>query len=204
MFVTYKCESCGYEVNSHMESCPKCEVELPEMTLERDYDAEIDGELYELEHPIRTRVRKTIGPYFDHLLDVVIQEAEIEEAAEAEHERIKEEEGKKAARWHSFKNSALKIFIAFGIIAYIIMTGVLIDYIEDERTAYVTWGVLALIPLYGISLWLLVGGDNREVPLKQKMLQHALGAFNKLIFGILYVGLAFFIITSINKFLFQY
>lgn len=204
MFVTYKCENCGSDVNSNMELCSKCGAELPVMTLERDYDTEVDEELYELEHPIRTRIRKMLGTYGEHLGTVIEQEAEVEESVGREVEKVKAEKGKAAARWYRFKHESLLLFVAIGIIAVIVAIGIFIDTIEDEQTAYITWGLLSLVPLYIVSLWLLIKRDYRELSLKRKILQHALGAFNKLAFSILYVALILYAITSINKFFFPY
>ena len=41
MFVVYNCQKCNAEVNSTLELCPDCGAELPELSLERDYDEEI-------------------------------------------------------------------------------------------------------------------------------------------------------------------
>jgi hypothetical protein len=200
MYVQYKCERCGADVTSELEHCPKCGIELPEYTLYRDYNKEIDQELYELEHPIRAKLHRFTDPYLSHLSGTAEQEVALEESVHIKAAQILEEEGVAAYRWYKVKRKLWMILAAFVFLVWVVVASVPANYIENERIGYIIWGVLSLIPLYGVSVWLLVKGDKREIPMTQKIKRHAWGAFNKLIFSILYLWLGFYVIILFNRY----
>ena len=203
MFVVYKCEECGADVNSDMEFCPKCDAELPEFTLERDYDAELDQEEYELEHPIRTKLRKFFGSYGEHLEEVIIREAEKEEEETVKIERLREEKGFWAVRWYELKRFLKLLSIAILLLAWIVLSFILFSEIENELLSLVIGGVMAFLPLFGISVWLLMKNDEREIPTRQKIKKHAWGAFNKLLFAIVFLVLVFFVIFLLRVYILE-
>lgn len=200
MYVAYKCEECGASVDSNMEECPACGELLPGMTLERDYDGEIDDELYELEHPMRTKARKMIEPYVEHLFEVLVQEVEVQEEIDEEAKRVWKEKGHfRSVLWRWKRNLARNLLASMYVILLLVPI-LALEYVEDPMAWWVSYALIASVPLYFVSLWLLVKADSREVPLYKKMLQHALGAFNKLALGLFIVGLWFLLVTIVNKY----
>lgn len=202
MFVAYKCEKCNAPVNNSLDLCPSCGAELPTLTLERDYDAEIDAELYELEHPVRTRLYKIIGPYFEHLLHSLEDDVSADDAIQKRAEEIKETSGPWHYRWWRLKRI---LQLSFFALLYIVLwlAPVITFFDEESMYGWIWLGVFAILPLYLVSLWLLVSQDGRDIPLKYKILQSLLGAFNKLMFNIFYLVAFFFVITTINNYLFS-
>ncbi len=203
MLVTYKCEKCNAQVNNSLDLCPRCGAELPKFTLERDYDAEIDAELYELEHPIRTRIYKIVGPYFEHLMSSLEEDVAVEDAIQAKAKEIKETKGSRYYLWWRLKQ---KLQLSLFALLYIVLwlAPVITFFDEESMYGWIWLGVFAILPLYLVSLWLLVSQDNRDIPLKYKVLQSLLGAFNKLMFNIFYLVAFFFVITKINNYLFSF
>lgn len=185
-----------------MESCSKCGAELPELTLERDYDAEIDQELYELEHPVRTRTRKFFGSYGEYLIELVFGDAEEEIALQEKIAKIREEKGRFAASWYEIKRKLWMVLAAFLWLGWVVLASIPFSEIESERLVWLGWGGLSLLPLWGVSIWILVRKDKREISTTKKALQHAWGALNALAFGILYLAMAIVIVRLATSFIF--
>lgn len=168
------------EVNNTMDSCPNCGIELEKITLDRDYDTQIETDIYELEHPVRSKISKIMWPYLEHLADAWDEDADLQ---------------------HSAKQERLAIIFAF---LYVVLWLPLCFFISDITGESVySWILLifiALVPLYTVTVWIVVKNDRRNIHLKDKILRSLHGALNKLAFNLLVVGLLIYLIIQFNNY----
>jgi hypothetical protein len=203
MYVSYSCQNCNAKVDNSIEFCPKCGTKLSEYTLIRDYDSEIDEELFKLEHPVRARLNKFIGPYFEHLMNVLELDVAIDESVQAKADEVRKAEGRLQYYW--WKSKRFLLFSLFALLYIVLWVVPVIAFFGDELMYGWIWlGVFSIFPLYLASLWLMVSQDIRDIPLRIKILHSLLGAFNKLVFSILYVVGFFFLTSTVINFLFSF
>jgi hypothetical protein len=200
MYVLFNCKECGEEVNSNMEHCSTCGAALPEFQLERDYDSEIAEEMYKLRHPIRYKILNFIESYANHIVEVAEQEEELERPVTEKGEKIKAEKGRWHYRWFRYKRILMMSLAAIIFFAlWVFPISILFNDTEDSPRVWLLFFLASIIPLYFVSLYLLVSRDKREIPLSKKITQSLLGAFNKLVFSIIFIGLFSFVwINLIN------
>lgn len=204
MFVVYKCEACGADVNSNMGSCTECGSELQDISLESGFDAEIDEEPYEIEHPILSKFWKVFDTYSEHIFDVVVQDAEMIEEIEEESKRVRKEQGYLRSILRKWRRNLQRNILA---IVYAILFLVPIPFVieaENPISVWLKFVTYAFPLLYIISLLLMAKGDTLEISFVSKLIRNALSAFNRLVFAVVCVGLLFLSVQVLNKYWFMF
>lgn len=175
-----------------MQTCPQCGGVLPDYNFENIYDEDY-GE-YEPE-PQETERQS----FTEHLLDTFNgHDARITARNELIAERIRAEKGWWAAQLWILKQSMPALVIA---LLYLFGWLPLLLFLIPEQIEEIFWlkfVVGALMPLYGVSLWLLIQEDSRQLPLLDKLLDWALPAFNRLLIFLFFLGALFFLVTLVN------
>ncbi len=175
-----------------MFECPACKADLPDYGSFSDIEDGIDQELYEKLHPIRTKIDTIIDAYTDKHGDKL-----------AKGRKIKEEKGWLRYLWWEvwrLRWASLTASAYLGL--WVTPAYLLLQPSEQADLSWVWFGLVGLLPLYAISVWLLVQDDTRDLPTQKKIVLHAHAAFNNLGYSILVVYVPYYLIFQFVEFFF--
>lgn len=188
MLVQFRCPACNESVTNKMDICPKCAAPLPVYDFENIYSKDL-GET----EPEQTNSPLThIEDFSSGLVTTLIgPDEEVGAHREAQGARIKNEKG-----WVAYQGWVLWQSLPTLLIAclYLFLWLPLLLALIPEQVEEIFWlkfFVGALMPLYGVSLYLLIQGDPRSLPLIDKLLEWAVPAFNRLLMFLFLLGSLF-------------